>query len=77
MTTTELTKLGVAVAVDQKDVADVASKWLSEQGLIQRVISVEPKDPGYAPGCAEGGLSRRRTPGSRWPRPPLGVSVSS
>ena len=34
MTTAELTKLGVAVAVDQKDIADVARTWLTDQGLI-------------------------------------------
>ena len=35
MTTDELTKLGVQVAVDQKDVEDVATEWLKAQGLIQ------------------------------------------
>jgi osmoprotectant transport system substrate-binding protein len=34
MTTDELTKLGVLVAVDQKDVEDVARDWLTEQGLL-------------------------------------------
>jgi osmoprotectant transport system substrate-binding protein len=34
MTTEELTKLGVLVAVDQKDVEDVAKDWLTEQGLL-------------------------------------------
>jgi len=34
MTTEELTRLGVLVAVDQQDVADVARDWLTEQGLI-------------------------------------------
>lgn len=34
MTTDELTRLGVLVAVDQKDVADVARDWLTEQGLL-------------------------------------------
>ena len=34
MTTEELTRLGVLVAVDQKDVADVAPEWLTEQGLL-------------------------------------------
>ena len=34
MTTDELTKLGVQVAVDQKDIPDVAKAWLIEQGLI-------------------------------------------
>src|SRR5918995_740619 len=34
MTTEELTRLGVRVAVDQADVADVAREWLTEQGLI-------------------------------------------
>jgi osmoprotectant transport system substrate-binding protein len=33
MTTDELTKLGVEVAVNQKDVAEVAKAWLSAQGL--------------------------------------------
>jgi osmoprotectant transport system substrate-binding protein len=35
MTTDELTKLGVQVAVDQKDVEDVAAEWLKAQGLVQ------------------------------------------
>ena len=34
MTTEELTKLGVQVAVDQKDVEDVARDWLTAQGLL-------------------------------------------
>jgi osmoprotectant transport system substrate-binding protein len=34
MTTEELTRLGVKVAVDQEDIADVAKAWLTEQGLI-------------------------------------------
>ena len=34
MTTEELTRLGVLVAVDQKDVEDVATEWLTEQGLL-------------------------------------------
>lgn len=34
MTTEELTKLGVAVAVDQKDIDDVATEWLTAQGLL-------------------------------------------
>ena len=34
MTTEELTKLGVQVAVDQKDIPDVAKAWLTEQGLL-------------------------------------------
>lgn len=34
MTTEELTKLGVSVAVDQQDIADVAKTWLTEQGLL-------------------------------------------
>jgi osmoprotectant transport system substrate-binding protein len=34
MTTEELTKLGVLVAVDQKDIEDVARDWLTEQGLL-------------------------------------------
>lgn len=33
MTTEELTKLGVKVAVDNQDVADVAKEWLTAQGL--------------------------------------------
>ncbi len=35
MTTEELTRLGVEVAVDQKDVGDVAKAWLTEQGLME------------------------------------------
>jgi osmoprotectant transport system substrate-binding protein len=35
MTTEELTKLGVEVAIDQKDVAEVAKAWLSAQGLVK------------------------------------------
>ncbi len=34
LTTEELTRLGVEVAVEQKDVADVAAAWLTEQGLL-------------------------------------------
>jgi osmoprotectant transport system substrate-binding protein len=34
VTTEELTRLGVKVAVDQQDVADVAREWLTEQGLL-------------------------------------------
>lgn len=34
MTTEELTRLGVLVAVDQKDIADVAKEWLTAQGLL-------------------------------------------
>ena len=34
MTTEELTRLGVLVAVDQKDIADVATAWLTAQGLL-------------------------------------------
>lgn len=34
MTTEELTRLGVEVAVDQRDVADVAGDWIEEQGLL-------------------------------------------
>jgi osmoprotectant transport system substrate-binding protein len=34
MTTEELTKLGVMIAVDKKDVAAVAKEWLTAQGLI-------------------------------------------
>ena len=34
MTTEDLTTLGVAVAVDQKDVAEVATAWLTAQGLL-------------------------------------------
>ena len=34
MTTEELTRLGVLVAVDQKDIADVATEWLTAQGLL-------------------------------------------
>jgi osmoprotectant transport system substrate-binding protein len=35
MTTEELTRLGVLVAVDQKDIADVAKEWLTQQGLVK------------------------------------------
>jgi osmoprotectant transport system substrate-binding protein len=35
LTTDQLTKLGVAVAVDQKDVADVAKAFLTENGLLK------------------------------------------
>ena len=35
LTTDELTKLGVEVAVDQKDVADVAAAFLRANGLLQ------------------------------------------
>ncbi|MEA2608999.1 MAG: osmoprotectant transport system substrate-binding protein [Chloroflexota bacterium] len=35
MTTDELTKLGVEVAVNQKDVAEVAKTWLTAQGLVK------------------------------------------
>lgn len=34
MTTEELTKLGVQVAVDQKDIAEAATEWLTAQGLL-------------------------------------------
>ncbi|HYH93083.1 MAG TPA: ABC transporter substrate-binding protein [Candidatus Saccharimonadales bacterium] len=34
MTTEELTRLGVLVAVEQQDVEDVAKTWLTEQGLL-------------------------------------------
>ena len=34
MTTEELTRLGVQVAVDQKDIEDVAKEWLTAQGLL-------------------------------------------
>jgi osmoprotectant transport system substrate-binding protein len=34
LTTTELTKLGAAVDVQHEDVADAASQWLKDQGLI-------------------------------------------
>ena len=34
MTTEELTKLGVQVAVDQKDIEDVAKAWFTAQGLL-------------------------------------------
>jgi osmoprotectant transport system substrate-binding protein len=34
LTTEELTKLGVEVVVNQKDVADVARTWLTDQGLL-------------------------------------------
>jgi osmoprotectant transport system substrate-binding protein len=35
LTTDELTKLGVDIAVNQKDIADVAKQWLSDQGLVK------------------------------------------
>lgn len=35
MTTDELTKLGVEVAVNNKDVAEVATTWLKAQGLVK------------------------------------------
>lgn len=35
LTTEELTKLGVEVAVNQRDVADVAAEWLKANGLLQ------------------------------------------
>jgi len=35
MTTDELTKLGVEVAVNQKDVSEVAKTWLTAQGLLK------------------------------------------
>ncbi len=34
MTTDELTRLGVLVAVDQKDIEDVAKDWLTQMGLL-------------------------------------------
>ena len=34
MTTEELTRLGVLIAVDQKDIEDVAKEWLTLQGLV-------------------------------------------
>lgn len=34
MTTEELTRLGVLIAVDQKDIKDVAKEWLTQQGLL-------------------------------------------
>jgi osmoprotectant transport system substrate-binding protein len=34
MTTEELTRLGVLVAVEQQEVAEVAATWLEEQGLV-------------------------------------------
>ena len=35
LTTEELTKLGVEVAVNQREVADVAAEWLKANGLLQ------------------------------------------
>jgi osmoprotectant transport system substrate-binding protein len=35
MTTDELTKLGVAINVDQKDIADVAKQWLTDNGFLK------------------------------------------
>ena len=35
LTTEELTKMGVEVAVDQKDVADVAKAFLTANGLLK------------------------------------------
>ncbi len=34
MTTEELTTLGVKIGVDQEDIADVATQWLTEKGLL-------------------------------------------
>ena len=34
MDTETLTSLGVSIAVDQEDVADVATQWLTDNGLI-------------------------------------------
>ena len=34
MTTEDLTSLGVQVAVEQRDVAEVATEWLTDKGLI-------------------------------------------
>ncbi|MBA2632939.1 MAG: ABC transporter substrate-binding protein [Chloroflexi bacterium] len=34
MTTEDLTSLGVQVAVDQRDVAEVAAEWLTDKGLV-------------------------------------------
>ena len=34
MTTDDLTSLGVQVAVEQRDVAEVATEWLTDKGLI-------------------------------------------
>ncbi len=34
LTTDELTKLGVEVAVQQKNIADVAKAWLTDKGLL-------------------------------------------
>jgi osmoprotectant transport system substrate-binding protein len=34
LTTEELTELGVEVAINQKDIADVASEWLTAQGIL-------------------------------------------
>ena len=34
MTTDELTKLGVKVGVDKKDIGDVAKQWLTDNGLL-------------------------------------------
>jgi osmoprotectant transport system substrate-binding protein len=34
MTTEDLTSLGVQVAVDQRDVAEVAAEWLADKGLV-------------------------------------------
>ena len=34
MTTEELTKLGVEVDVNKRDVAEVAKEWLTAQGLL-------------------------------------------
>jgi osmoprotectant transport system substrate-binding protein len=34
MTTDDLTSLGVQVAVDQRDVAEVAAEWLTDKGLV-------------------------------------------
>jgi osmoprotectant transport system substrate-binding protein len=34
MTTEDLTSLGVQVAVEQRDIAEVATEWLTDRGLI-------------------------------------------
>ena len=73
MTTEELTRLGVAVAVDQQDIADVARQWLTDQGLLQPIQPSQIRtDPRPRPGVrsiqeAVGARSRPRSVSSRRP----------
>ena len=66
LTTEALTEMGVEVAVDQKDVKDVASAFLKAQGLIKWPSSrshTAPKparSPGRASSCPTVGASMNR-----------------